>query len=301
MELGTQIFGAFTERITDPSQTLGGFNLVIYLLVAGVAFGVLLLIIDYYYPFLPVNPISGPSALARRSKTFWSGLAYSAQNLMVPAPQSPITTAADYTMSIQLLLKDSRTQMNGKYRHILHRGTNPCDLSVTNPGPTGHNNIQPSDIPDAPPSYLETGLPPFMNPGLLLDPVTNDLHVFVHTQGQESTGSVLWMESATIEDLPLNTPLTIGIVLNGKTLELYLNCRLFSTTLLKGQPFLPNADLNAWFGRACAFPFQGAIQNLTLWGTALNSGDYLQVCRGADFGKMDLTDITAPFGSVCNT
>jgi hypothetical protein len=249
------------------------------------------MIVDAYYPFLPINPIAGPSSVARSGKTFWSGLSYDTQNLVVPSTSSPTQTAADYTVSVQILLQDSRTPLNGRFRHILHRGVNPCSLSVSQPGPTGHNNIQLSDIPDVNPTYASTGLPTFMNPGLMLDPTTNDLHVFVHTHGMEAGSKVLWLESATVEDLPLNTPLTVGVALSGQSLEVYLNCRLYTTKLLKGTPFLSSKDLTAWYGRACAFPFTGAVQNLTLWSSALNSGDYLQMCRSADFSKMTLPQI----------
>lgn len=294
--IGSRIFGAMSTVVSDPVAGSPAVMNYVYILVAGLALGVVLLIVDYYYPFLPINPISGPSAMARRGKTFWPTMADEVQNLMIPSTASTTKTATDYTISVQILLQDSRTPLNGRYRHILHRGTNPCNLSVTNPGPTGHSNIQPSDIPNPDPGYIETGLPPFMNPGLFLDPTTNDLHVFVHTKGQEAGGPVLWLESATVEDLPLNTPITIGVTLNGQALEIYTNCRLYSTKLLRGQPFLPNKDLTAWFGRACAFPFTGAVQNLTLWPTALNSGDYLQMCRSADFSKMALTPVCPTAG-----
>jgi len=293
--IGGRIFGALTERISTPSTRT--FLLPLYVLAAGIAVAVILMIVDAYYPFLPVNPFLGPSSMARRSQTFWSGLTYDAQNLMIPSTASPTTTATGYTVSVQILLQDSRTPLNGRYRHILHRGVNPCNLSVTNPGPTGHTNIQPSDIPNADPAYLQTGLPTFMNPGILLDPTTNDLHVFVHTQGQEAGGNVIWLESTTVEDLPLNTPLTVGVVLNDQTLEVYLNCRLYSTTLLRGKPYMPSKDLTSWFGRACAYPFTGVVQGLTLWSNALNSSDYLQVCRSADFSKVSLTPICPTAGS----
>jgi hypothetical protein len=287
---GKQLFGAVTDVIAKPSER--NFTPVIFILFIGIAVGVLLLIVDVYYPFLPINPISGPSAVARQGKTFWSGITVDAQNLMVPSTVSPTQTADDYTVSIQILLQDSRTPSNGRYRHILHRGVNPCGLSVTQPGPTGHSNIQLSDIPDPEPSYAETGIPSFVNPGLFLDPVTNDLHMLVHTLGTDTAGTrALLLEGATVEDLPLNTPITIGVVLSGQSLEIYTNCRLYSTTLLRGKPQLPNKELTAWFGRACAFPFTGAVQNLALWSSALNSGDYLQVCRSGDFSKVNLTPV----------
>jgi len=126
-----------------------------------------------------------------------------------------------------------------------------------------------------------------MNPGLFLDKYKNDLHVFVHTKGKENDMEVLWLESLTVEDLPLATPITLGVVCNGKTVEVYVNCRLYSTLLLKGMPYLPKAD-NQWFGRYCAFPMSGLVKNLTLWSGALGSSDYIQMCRGASFDKNDL-------------
>jgi hypothetical protein len=126
-----------------------------------------------------------------------------------------------------------------------------------------------------------------MNPGLFLDKYKNDLHVFVHTLGREADLNVLWLESLTVADLPLQTPITIGVVCNGKTVEVYVNCRLYSTLLLKGTPYLPKAD-NQWFGRYCAFPMSGLVKNLTLWAAPLGSSDYIQMCRGASFDKNDL-------------
>ena len=74
-----------------------------------------------------------------------------------------------------------------------------------------------------------------MNPGLFLDAYKNDMHIFIHTQGTENNMSVLFLESLTVQDLPLNTPFTIGVVCNGSTLEVYLNCSLYSTMMLKGK------------------------------------------------------------------
>jgi len=98
---------------------------------------------------------------------------------------------------------------------------------------------------------------------------------------------VLWLESLTIADLALQTPITVGVVCNGKTVEVYVNCRLYSTLLLRGTPYLPKDD-NMWFGRYCTYPMSGLVKNLTLWPTALGSSDYIQMCRGASFDKNDL-------------
>jgi hypothetical protein len=260
--------------------TLGGSN-ILYVLGIAVLVVVVVLIVDLYYPFLPINPVSGPSAAARQGKTFWTSLGANTENLIVPASESPTTSAMNYTVSFQLILTDSRTPDIGMYRHILHRGANPCQLSVVSAGSTGHAGIQASDLPpNTDPTYLNMGLPAIMNPGVFLDRYKNDIQIFVHTQGSQDGASVIWLESLTIEDVPLNTPMTIGIVCTGKQLEVYTNCKLYSTMLLKGVPFMPKSA-NQWFGRYCLAPAAGQVKNLQLWGSSLAVGDYVQYCSGS--------------------
>jgi hypothetical protein len=254
---------------------------ILYVIIAGILIATILLIVDYYVPFLPINPIGGPSAAARAGKSFWTTTGDATENLMVTSADSPTKLPDQYTMSVQMVISDSRAPDLGRFRHVVHRGTNPCGLTATKSGPTGHAGIKAADIPpDADPSYVTSGLPPIMNPGLMLDSYKNDLHIFIHTRGYEGNEYVLWLESMTVEDLPLNTPVTVGVVCNGQTLEVYVNCRLYSTLLLRGKPYLPSAD-NAWFGRYCAYPFAGSVKNLQLWGSALSTGDYTAMCGGA--------------------
>lgn len=254
---------------------------ILYVLLGAVIIAVALLGIDYYYPFLPINPLGGPSAAARAGKSFWTRTGDATENLMVTSADSPTTLPDQYTMSVQMIISDSRAPDLGRFRHVVHRGTNPCGLTATKSGPTGHAGIKAADVPpDADPSYVASGLPPIMNPGLMLDSYKNDLHIFVHTRGYEGNEYVLWLESMTVEDLPLNTPTTVGVVCNGQTLEVYVNCRLYGTLLLRGKPYLPAAD-NAWFGRYCTYPFAGSVKNLQLWGSALSTSDYTAMCSGA--------------------
>jgi hypothetical protein len=132
-----------------------------------------------------------------------------------------------------------------------------------------------------------------MNPGLFLDKYKNDLHVFVHTRGQNNGKEVLWLESTTVEDLPLNTPLSVGVVSNGKNVEVYVNCQLYSTLLLKGTPYLPTSA-NQWFGKYCAFPMFGIVKNLQLWDTALNADDYRAMCRSLSLGSLNMPTCPPP-------
>lgn len=249
---------------------------ILYLLAIVVVVITVLLVVDNFFPFLPSNPIGGPSTLARTGKTFWKSSTTSGENLVVPASDSPTFRADTYTMSVQFAISDSRTPSIGNFRHILHRGSNPCSIPITAAGPTGLAGIKSTDLPaNAESSYTSNGLPSFMNPGLFLDKYKNDLHIFVHTR--DNTNTTI-LESMTVEDLPLNAPISVGIVCNGTSLEVYVNCSLYSTLLLQGKPYMPTA-MNQWFGRYCAFPMYGVVGNLQLWDAALGATDYAKMCR----------------------
>ena len=289
----TGLFGALSERLASPAMLAEGSPLVygFYAIAIGVVVAIVLIIVDAKWPFLPLNPVAGPSAAARAGRTFWKP-SNDTENLFVGSDQSPITQPDVWTMSLQLMIGDSRAPDLGKFRHVAHRGANPCGLSpAAGKQATGHAGIQKGDLdPSTDPNYIAVGLPAIMNPGLFLDKYKNDLHIFIHTLGREAVDgqedSVLWLESTTIEDLPLGAPITVGLVCNGKQLEVYLNCRLYSTMMLRGTPYLPNGN-NNWFGRYCAYPFSGIVQNLQLWGTALSSGDYAKMCTAPAASSMD--------------
>jgi hypothetical protein len=279
--------GAKALLVLGPSAGTG--KLLMIALVIGIVIATIVMIADNSLHFLPVNPLgSGPSSAARAGKKFWKTVGTDSENLIVPASQSPTVSASQYTVSVQMIIGDTRTPSLGKFRHVLHRGSNPCGLSSTTAGSTGHSGIKPGDLPPSnEQTYTDMGLPALMNPGLMLDKYKNDLHVFVHTRGKEDGMDVLWLESLTIEDLPLNTPITMGVVCNGRTLEVYVNCKLYSTLMLRGVPYLPPTD-NQWFGRYCAYPMTGLLKNLQLWADALGPSDYTQMCSGGKFSDSDM-------------
>jgi len=262
-------------RVLGPTTPTGAF--VMGALVVGIIVALVICIVDAIYPFLPSNPFGGPSAAARAGKLFWTSNNKDEENLVVPAKLSPTTSASMYSMSVQLTLDDTRNV--GMFRHILHRGSNMCDLPIdpTKAGSTGHAGIRPEDMSGG----TKTGLPALMNPGIMLDRYKNDIHVFVHTKGQGADGQEIWLESITIVDMPIGTPITVGISCNGRALDVYLNCKLYSTLLLRGSPVKLSAETSNWFGRCCAYPVTGTVRNLELWGDALGPSDYGKVCKKA--------------------
>lgn len=289
------LFATATQKAGLSGVTLGPTaKTTILVLLGAIAVLTLLLVVDYFYPFLPFSTFTRSlSTGARSSKTFWKTVQADSENLIVPVTLSNTKRADQWTCSAQLILADSRTPSPGYYRHILHRGSNPIGLSSTTAGSTGHAGIQPSDISGSStdPSYTQTGLPEVMNPGVFLDKYKNDIHIFIHTRGKEKDMDVLWLESMTVQDVPLKQPITLNISCNGRQLDVYVNCRLYSSMLLRGTPYLPATDAQ-WFGRYGAYPFTGLIKNLTLWSTPLESTDMLQVCR-SDAASFSPTSLPA--------
>ncbi len=260
----------------------GKWSYAIYLLFIVIVVISLVTIIDVFFPFLPMNPI-GPSVIARSSTTFWTS---DGENLFIPVEKAPALPPTNYSMSIQLMIGDSRPQTTGQFQHIVHRGR-MYSSPVPGPGPSSGPGTSPSTSLQA--GYSATGLPVFMNPGLLLDNYKNDLHVYIHTQSNINNNSLV-LESVTIEDLPTRTPLNVGIICNGNTLEVYLNCRLYSTLLLAGTPILAPAD-NQWFGKFGTFPMIGLIKNLQLWSSAIGPTDYMSICKTPSFDNDTLPTV----------
>ena len=295
--LGVGSTVATAGRAIGSTLNAWGGMYIIYALFLGVLISVIILIVDAYYPFLPMNPILGPSAAARAGQTFWSTLPVDPENMIVQESLSPTTAASSYSMTIQMTLADSRGPNLGKFRHVLHRGANPFGItapSLTVAGTTGHSGLKITDLPSTnpDPNYVATGLLDLMNPGLFIDTYKNDLQIMIHTKSRPTDASGdfnLLLESTTIENLPLSTPISISIVCSNKTVEIYVNCKLYTTMLLTGTPYLP-AHMNQWFGRYGAFPFTGLVQNIQLWPSPLNSDDIIKTCSLGSFDLADLPD-----------
>jgi hypothetical protein len=172
-------------------------------------------------------------------------------NIVVPATESVREFKNDeYSLIFDCVLYDTRAYTNGNWRHILHRGSG--DLTPT----------------DTLPRY---GLARNMNPGVYLDPNTNDIIVFVDTEG----GDEFYRESLRITDVPMDVPFRLGVVVKGRVFEVYINGKLEETKVLVGTP--RNVD-NAWYGLAGSAAAAAQLQNLYVWNRALNATEIGSVC-----------------------
>lgn len=202
-----------------------------------------------------------------RASLFWPPSSIFS-NLNVPKEKSVADMHDDmYSMTVENVLYNTRSYntTEGPYRHILHRGSN--ELAKTTVGGAILSGCLTNDSSELPPF----GLPKRMNPGIFVDPNTNDIIVFVDT----IRGADTMRESARIADIPLDVPVRIGVVLNKRVLEVYLNCKLEVTKVLQGDP---KHVENEWYGLAGPAGAQAQIQNLYVWKESLNADDMLHLC-----------------------
>ena len=226
-------------------------DLVLYVGLAFflVALVLLLTNIKIDFSWLDIRPKS--TKVMSTATVFW-GASKQTSNLQVPLKLAPQGFHDDaYTLNMEVQLDDTRNYgaTEAPYRHLLHRGSNELAAGSLPP----------------------FGLPKRLNPGLFLDPNTNDLLVFVDT----TYGSETLRESIRIADLPMGVVFRIGVVINHRVLEVYLNCKLEATKILTG---LPKRVENEWYGIAGAAHVQGLVRNLTVWKEALSADDFRAGC-----------------------
>jgi hypothetical protein len=163
----------------------------------------------------------------------------------------------NYTINVEMILYETRNENSDTqiYRHLLHRGSN--DLLPKRPGESA-----------IPPAF---GLPKRLNPGIFLDPHVNDLIVFVDTV----SGTKVFRESVRIKDIPMDKPFRLGIILEGRVLEVYLNCKLEVTKVLSNQPKVVEND---WYGLTGRTSSNSQIQNMRLWNQPLKADQIRPLC-----------------------
>jgi hypothetical protein len=186
-----------------------------------------------------------------------------------------MSSAEVYAMGVTLYVGDSRSSdKTGPYRHILHRGTDELKKFVRD---------SPGSVPRGQ-GDLNDGLPHQMNPGLFLDPFTNDLLIYIDTDPH--IGTQANRESIRIPDLPLKKAFYLHVVVNGRIAEVYINCRLAVSKILNG---MPRAVPNDWHGRIGFARAAVVPQDLKLWDTDLHALEIRNLCPA-----IQMPALTAP-------
>lgn len=244
--------------------------IVLYILVAIILVVIVLMLMGVKIDLNWFDFRSPYTKVISRSTLFWPPTTQFT-NLTTSENAIPGFSDSSYTSQIECVIYNTRsyntlwTGGDGPYRHIYHRGskelmaTTVANMLLGGCGSTGNS----SELPPY-------GLPSRMNPGLFLDPNINDLILFIDTEN----GS---RESARIPDIPLDIPFRISIVVNRMVLEVYLNCKLELTKILKN---MPKPVENKWYGLAGSAGAQAQIQNFRVWKYPLTSTDHRPLCPG---------------------
>ena len=191
-----------------------------------------------------------------------------------------------FTMLIDMIWFDTRTtKKDGPHRHILHKGSDELKAALKQGGKMiFEDGVQSSSCmtdPDvsAYSSLSPNGLPKRMNPGIFADPVTNDMIIFVDTEVDHKQVR----ESMRVPDIPLGIPFRLALVMSDQFMEVYVNCRLETTKVLRGTPFSVDPE---WYGLAGPAALSAMIQNLKVWTYPLSSYEIKTQCPAIPEFKM---------------
>lgn len=244
---------------------------VLYVITGVVVVFILFMLVNSQYEiYFQKKPKMGIDRPLPPSTTFWQpGTTASPQdpyNLTVTSEEFIMSTPETYSLGVEIIVADTRSNDKfGPYRHIFHRGSADLKAFV--------DRNSPGSAPKGRGDLLD-GLPTQMNPGVFLDQFSNDLMIFVDTDpvglGQQS-----FRESIRIPDIPLKRGFHLHLTVHDRLLEVYINCRLAATKLLKGNP---KGVLNEWYGRVGFSRAAAMVQNLRLWDSNLYAIETRNMC-----------------------
>ncbi len=260
--------GNFARNVVPASSDATTTRIIYTLLAATLILVIVLMLMNKKIDINGLNPLPKNVQVEMAGNKFWKpGPTFT--NLTVPSQRLADFESDLYSLNFDAVLYNTRVYntTEGPWRHIVHRGSNELAQSTVggqmlNKGCAAVNSGSP-----LPPF----GLPKRMNPGIFLDPNTNDIIVFVDTvNGAES-----YRESVRIVDMPMDKPFRLGVVIHKRVLEVYLNCRLEVTKVLSGDP---KKVENVWYGLSGSAAAEAQIQNLFVWKKALAADEIGSLC-----------------------
>jgi len=198
-------------------------------------------------------------------------------NLTLTTKEFPMSSPETYSMGLEIIVGDTRSNDKfGPYRHIIHRGSGDLSKFI--------DTTFPGSAPKGSGGLLD-GLPTQMNPGVFIDQFSNDLIIFIDTDPVK-LGDQSFRESIRIPDIPLKRGFYLNLTVHDQLLEVYMNCRLVATKLLKGKP--RGVD-NDWYGRVGFSRASAIIQNLSLWDINLYATEIRNMCPGISITNKNIT------------
>lgn len=201
-------------------------------------------------------------------KTFWKSVEPN-QKLEVSFKEAGTPSFTRYTVMIDMMWGNTRVSYSNAdttpYRHIVHRGADDTVKALE------ESTLEDATL-DKVLDKLPNGLPITMNPGIMVDPVKNDMIIFVDTEKDND----IYRESVRIPDIPLGEPITLTVVISDRMMEVYVNCRLEVSKILDG---VPRTVPRMWYGLSGPYRLPGAVQNLRIWNTSLGAAEIRGMCK----------------------
>jgi hypothetical protein len=119
------------------------------------------------------------------------------------------------------------------------------------------------------------------NLAMYLDKETNDLIVTTMSSAAEN----VYFENVRIDNVPVQKPFRIGVVMGDKYMEVYYNGKLHSTRQLAG---IPLAVTGAFVPPSGNFAVMADVRNLRIWKGTITPAEmaYLPALDIADFGSV---------------
>ena len=261
------MFGIPTDNLPRPW--------IFYTLAAVLVAIVVLMLLQFKFNILPsyLDPRPLKQKLQADSASFWPDAATTALLRVTDGDlRGKKIPYEHYTVMIDMLWQNTRAPTeNGKYRHVLHRGSPDIIPSESLDVRAAGSGSSSSSTPNTTVGTASVGLPNRMNPGIMADPTTNDMLIFMDTE----QGGEQFRESLRIPDIPLDQPFTLTLVVMDRSIEAYVNCKLEVTKILSGTP---KRTENNWYGLAGPARLAGLIQNLRLWRRGLAVSEIRQLC-----------------------
>ena len=255
---------------------------VIYILAA--IFVVMVILTAIHFFVKPIFPgwLVGTSTLPgmNDSKLFWATNADFPTS--VQSADLPITGIAyEYTTMIDIQI-DNPTSRIGASRVMLDRG------GVVDPTKEGTYITS---------NTINTLIPDGFNYVMYFDPDSTDFNISIGTQDKTQSPPTSSFESILIPDFPIQKSVRVTLVINFKTVEVYINGYLYKILTLSasidttqfGDVNGPISDIIGTAEAHVLSPF-GRVQNLRIWRRALLSSEIRSYGSGAEFPSVQNSD-----------
>jgi hypothetical protein len=240
--------------------------LIIALVVLSVAIAVVIVMMLAGYDFTGLGT-RATSAISADDLVFWKRYDPMVPLRVTAKEVARLDNFDKYTMMVDMIWVNTRvTSQSNLYRHILHRGSGEAAdfLQLLKPSlpvvgsPSAAQGPTRTEVL----TRMPQGLPVRMNPGIMADPVTNDMLIFIDTVRDNANHR----ESVRIPDIPMEQGFQLALVVLPNMLEVYINCRLEVTKMLEGRPLSVEAP---WYGLTGPEPLNAALQNLRIFNSPL--------------------------------